>query len=658
VPRPKPAPIAEHELNAAISELIDFYRTQDSAIEDVREVVEGRNAVPVDDAYKTTGFVVRDPSVTDHVLTKSAELTVNRPKLQLTYGEGKGDETQAHQKLIAKLEPAFESLILDDAGKQGETYARVGGSLCQDGGAWSSLIVDLDAWKGPGNRYSIKLKKFSDDDGYPVTAGAKSAESKYIEKTDEAKRRARSVLKWQYHDPKTVYPVWLGDDELGAMFVVTERPKWTTLSEYGLTLDAAGNIVDVAVGQATQQNAPHPVGEKIRCVAHWTAKSVTYFVSSGKAVRKVDGWDHNYGFVPFAWSFGWRLPHWSNIKTGWGSASVLLQTVKYVSYLKTLHANLAAASVAPPYKRTVPEGGDVVRDKAGKPVEVTLLPVNGVLNLQPGEDIAPIAQADPNPHIREQIAMEMQRLQELRGPVASGNLNDAQNGFAIESVKSDRTVKSSPFTSGLQGHLEQVTRMAFRLIREKIKETVWVKPRMDKPTGHMAISPDDLTDEPLIHWDISPEQPAGAIVEGRYWHERLQAGTAGPDQAITAMGDNPADVYEDQLRAEVRKDPVIHQLALAETFAEYARGDLLARFGQLQQMVASGQVPPGGGGAMGLGQGGMVGDAGAQAMSPNGQGATPQTAQAAGIGPPVAGMPSRFGVPGQAARAMVQDLGA
>lgn len=666
--RTTPRAVTEQDLASAIAELEAFYRPQDDAIQHARDVVEFKNTVPLDDAYTTTGYVVRDPTATDHVLATGMMLTVNRPKLQLLF-EG---ASQEKQRLVAKLEPALEALVLDDAGHRGETYRRVGMALAQDGGAWSSVVADLDAWKGPGGRYGIKRGAkdkdgkpvYADDDGYPTAPRSRSGDEKYVEATDEAKRRARCVLDWRPVDAKTVYPVWLGEHDLGAVFVVTEHPCWSTLAEHHLVLDRDGKIVDEAVGQPMPPDT-RPVGETVRKVEHWTAKTVTYFLQYKTSVRKVEGWDHNYGFVPFVVTYGWRLPHWTNIKVAWGSAGVMLPSVEYLSYLKTLHANQAAGSLAPPFKRTVPLGGDPVRDPQdpGKTLPTTQLLPNVVLNLQPGEDILPIAQAEPNPHLREQIAMEREQLATLRGPVATGNLNDAQNGYAIEAIKSDRRVKSNAYIAGLQDHLEQVTDYAIRLLRDKIKETVWVRPRADKQAGWMSISADALADQPLVSWDVSPEQPSGAIVEARHWHERLAAGTAGPDQAITALGDNPQDVYEDQLRAEIRKDPTIHALALAEVFAEYARGDLLTRYGAAQQQVQTGLVAPpgqqvpGGAGAAGLGRGGVPGDTGALTLAPGGQGATPVSPQAAGIAGPVAGMPAGGGFAPQAAAASVQDLG-
>jgi hypothetical protein len=646
VARPAPKAISEQDLQAAVSELTDFYTTQDTAIQHGRDVVEFTNTIPLDDAYKTTGYVVRDATATDHVLSTGMMLTVNRPKLQLTY-EGGGDKKE---KLVAKLEPALTALVLDDAGHRSETYKRVGMSLVQDGGAWSMPLFVPDVWT---ERWRIKRKGFADDAGYPAAKGSQSAEEKFLTATDKAKRRAaKSVLDWRYLDPKTVYPVFLGEHDLGAVLIVTEHPRWRTLAENGLALDRDGNIVDQVIGQGQPETGPRRAGETIRKIEHWTAKSCSVFLVAGKSTRRIESWDHGYGFLPVVWTLGWRLPHWSNVKVGWGAAGVMLGSVEYLSYLKTLHANQAAGSVAPAYQRTVPLGGDVVRDNLGKPVPYTELRPNAVLNLNPGETIEPIQSAQVNQHIREQIAMEQQQLSDLRGPVASGNLNDAQNGFAIESVKSDRKVKHAAFIEGLDDHLSQVTEMIIRLIRDKIKETVWVRPRADKAAGWMSISPSDLEDEPLITWDISPEQPSGAIVEGRYYHERLQAGTIGPSMAIERMGDNPSDVNEDILEGLMRKDPLYVQLAQQELVSELGRGDLLARYQQLKQQFATGQVPPSGGPSVGgsMGAGGSPGDTAALTMSPNGAGAMPIPNNQAGI-------PTGGGFSPQGATAQIQNLG-
>lgn len=651
----RPKPVTEQDLNRAVAEVQHFYASQDTAIEHVREVVELRSTVAVDDKYKSTSFVARDPTATDHVVTTGTMLTVNRPQLQLKY-EGKGD---AKQKLVARLEPALESLILDDAGKDGATYTRVGMALAQDGGAWSSLVADLDAWKGPGQRYAIKRKDYEDDEGYPTASGSKSADDKYLDATDKAKRKAhRCVLRWDYRDAKTVYPVWLNDDELGAMFVVTEHPKWTTLSEYGLTTDYEGNLVDIAVGQPMPENEPRPVGEKIKKIEHWTANDVNYFVVGAKkdgqpSVRKVLSINHRYGFVPFAWSFGWRLPHWNNIKVGWGAAGIMLQSVEYLSFLKTLHANEAVRSLVGSYKRIIPAGGDPVRDpRTGNPVPVTQMVPQAILNLQPGEDIQPIDQVQPNPHLREQIAMEREAVMTMRGPVAAGNISDAENGFAIESVKSDRKVKNSPFIDGLSKHLKDVTTMAMRLVRGKIKETVWVKGGGRTEAAWLSIKVDDLDDEPLVRWDISPEQPSGAIVEGRYYGEQQAAGFIGPSEAIEKQGRNPADVFADILEGQMRQDPLYVELAKQEMVAEFSRGDLLRRFQEAKQAFLSGTVQPQGGPEMGgaMGAGGVPGDFGALAMAPGGAGANP-------IPMAQAGVPTGGGFSPQGATAMVQDLG-
>lgn len=664
LPRRRAPKITEANVLRIAEEMIAFYAEQDTAIQHVRDVVERKNDVGVSKDYQTTGYQVRDGTVTDHVLGTGTMLTANRPQLQLSFPEGGGSKKK--QDLVKTLEPATEALVLDDAGRNSETYRRVGMSLAQDGAAWSLVTIQQHRWE---NVLKVKRADYADDEGYdPLEpAGKESREGKYLKALDKAKRSAKGLISWTYLDPKTVYPIWLGEDELGALIVVTEHPRWTTLAEYGLTLNGDGKIVEEAIGQP-QPEYTVTAGETVRKIAHWTAECVFYYLSCNGSAKMVEKVEHGYGFIPVAYSFGWRLPHWSNIKTGWGSAAVLCPAVEYVSHLKTLHANQTAGSIAPPYKRIVPQGLDVVRDPGNnQEVQTQRILPNTIYNLRPGEDIVPFQQAQPSQHLTQQIEMEMQQVTDLRGPVATGNLSDADNGFAIESVKSAGKVKNSPFIQGCADHLHQVTGMVYRLIREQLTGVgpIYVQPRTDKADGLMTIDPEDLADEPRYYWDISPEQPAGAMVEARGYHERMQAGTLGPEAAIERMGDNPAEVFEDILRGQMRQDKLWQEMAKAEMVSEYGRGDLYARFVALQNWAATGAVGPNGEPGMmdrnaamvggNMGAGGMPGDFAGMAMTPGGDQTT--TMAGAGIGSPVEGAPARVGVPTQAATAQIQSLG-
>ena len=668
--------ITEENVVRFAEELITFYGTEDAAIKHMRSVVERRNDVGVGPDYQTTGYQVHDGTVTDHVLGTGTMMTANRPNLQLTY-PGKEGQSKT-EDLKAKLEPALEALVLDDAGSDGKTFARVGMSMAQDGAAWSLVTIQKHRWD---HVLKVKRADFADDTDYdPFKPDAvlnggrrpRSGEKKYVEAVERAKRRAKGLISWTYLDPRTVYPWWLGEEDLGALIVVTEHPRWMTLAEYGLTLNRDGKIAEEALGQP-QPEFTVTAGETVRKIAVWTAQSVVYYLACNGSARQVETVEHGYGFIPVAWDFGWRLPHWSNCKTGWGAAAVISPNVEYVSHLKTLHANQTAGSIAPPFFREVPAGLDVVRDAQGNELKEQRVQPNTIYNGRPGEKISAFPTAQQNAHLTEQIRMEQEQIVDLRGPVATGNLSDAENGFAIESMKSAGKVKNAPFIQGAASHLTQVTKIAVRLIREQLSDVgpIYVEPRTDKASGLMTITAEDLEEEPRIFWDISPEQAAGEMVQNRGIHEQLQAGTLGPEMAITKQGNNPAEVFDDILRGEMRKDPLWREMAKSEMVSEYGRADLYARFVALQQWGETGgvagpdgMVPPPNppmdavGGAMG--SGGMPGDVAAQTISPGGAGATPVAAPM-GIGSPVEGAPARVGVPQQAALAslqpVAQDLG-
>ena len=57
----------------------------------------------------------------------------------------------------------------------------------------------------------------------------------------------------------------------------------------------------------------------------------------------------------------------------------------------------------------------------------------------------------------------------------------------------------------------------------------------------------------LLDWKMDPERPSAKLIEERYWHERVEKGTAGRHQAITEMGSNPDEVDDDRELDRIRQ---------------------------------------------------------------------------------------------------------
>lgn len=646
----KKHPISIDLLKKLIEETERTYADQDAAIEEGRACLEWRNDIPIGSDYLTTGFKVRSAEYVDEIIRVGSLLTANEPTCQVTFKS----DAETKQQLQDKIEQATVAMLLRAAGHEGKTYKRVGKSGAQDGGAWSRMVWKSERWE---DVFRVKRDDFEDDEGYdPLRPGKKkSRDTKYVEQVEQLKKGAPFPITWDYIDPKTVRPLWRSDGELSAVLVVSERPLWSTLRDYGLTL-SNGEVTPEMIGepQPPKRNATSATtATTIRFVEHWDDTYVTYFLDHGRGYQ-IDQFAHDYKCIPFAHSYGETLAHQGNIKVGLSAGYVLKSSVDYLSYLKTLHANLAAKSIAPTYQRQVPQGLDVVRNAKGQVQETTEIKPNQIINLRPGESIQPFTQAESNPQIREQITMTQEQVQQLRGPQTTGNLNDASNGFAIQSVLSEYRIRLSPYISGLQDHLKQATVLLHKLIKHKGQQTVYVQ----GPGGQwLSLGPDDLAEGFDVEWDISPETPSAKIVERRHIVEGIQAGLETVEGGIIAEGRSPAEVRKQQLKEMLRQTPEYQQMATAEFLAQAGRGDLALRYAAAAQLAQTGVIPPSPDLAGGMGAGGLPGDFGAMTMAPGGVGANP--AQMAPMQTPgsVPGQPSGPVVPTQAATASVQSLG-
>ena len=116
------------------------------------------------------------------------------------------------------------------------------------------------------------------------------------------------------------------------------------------------------------------------------------------------------------------------------------------------------------------------------------------------------------------------------------------------------------------------------------------------------------------------------MIQARYAHERLAAGTYGKDEAVSFLGDNPDEIRRSIARDRIRASPEYTKWLDAQVFMAAGRGDLLQKAQDAEQLALQGQVAAqGGGGAPqpgvfeGGGPGaGAVPDLAALAAAPNG----------------------------------------
>ena len=704
-------PPDDQYLLALRRELEDYYQTQDEQIDRMRRVRQMEEPVLLPKKYRLIDIEVRSPVVADEVQRVSATLGINWAKLAVT-PTAETDKGQEN----ATLRESWTEEVLRTAGQRIDgvdtLYAAIDAAV-GDGGAWTKFVFSKDLWI---NRFKLRLRQFKDDledfedeepifgpDGEPVLDEktgepllkqvtkqrvAKTATSKHEEAIEAAVKGAGPPFTWVCCDTRQVYPVWQGG-KLAEVLEVQERPVSSVFRQYRLDYDADGNLgqdllpdetweAQVANQDASAGNAGVRADRSVIFLEHWDDEWVSYYCESrnladstkrtGKVVAQ---WKHGYGQVPYFYAPGICMSFWRNRKTGWGVAEMLRWLVEYQAFLMTLHAQVAARDTLPPFQQVstdqaYPLEGEEPDDTQDDDVP-DVWELRQILKNAPGRELKPLPTPDTAQALEKQIALIDQMIEKLRSvrpsSMIGGGLDGA--GFAISQLLAEARVRHDPIAQNIERMLERVTRFAWKLVREKLKEAVWIYVQGPKGGGKWrSAGPDDLGDDVRIRWRLDPERASAKLIEARYWHERVKAETASLDQAITAMGDNPDEVREQRAMDAIRKTDFYQQRLLKRLAEKVGAGDaiqaaiadMLVQRSQAAQMAQGGIAGPAA--AMGAGAGQVVPDLANLALSPNGAGAQGMPATG-GMGPSngsVVGAGPGAVVPQQAAAATIQNL--
>lgn len=663
--KPRSAPAEEQAVLDLKASLERFYNDQDADIDYLRDVRLLRRRVDLPDEYRLNDIEIRDPTITDELDRVVPTFTLNEPELTVTPSPESGEGGERN----ATLREHWTKAVLKAAGtpRHGMPTLSAAVDACAgDGGAITKLLFKNDTWAGA---YTLREKDYADDEGYPEAAGSRSGAAKYSAAVDGAKRDAGIPFKWIACDVRGCYPL-IRDDEFAEMIEVTERPLFDCLAEYGLGLDTAGNLVK-GLGDPQSQTERDAGGDGAplcKFVERWTKTHCTYVVCAenlkGEPTSlQVRHWRHGYGRVPYFSALGRMVNWWKNRKVGWGISKSKAFLVEYMSFLMTLHAQVACRDSLPPMYESLPDGAIPLLGEDGKPIRSEKWRPGEIRIGPPGGNLSIPTFPNSSQNLEKHIALIRDQITQMDAPKAPSNLADADNGFATSLVMSEARIKQDPIGTAIENMLNEVTKFLWHLVRTKVREPVWVEAGEGADRGWLSAGPDDLAPGVGVRWTLNSERPNAQLVEARYWHERVRERTASRKQAIEAMGDNPDEVDEQIAWDEVKASPQYKALLLQRLFQKVNRGDILKQT-LAQQMAQTGQVPgvpgvPGmpGGMPMGMGQlggappamgNGQVPDMGNLAVSPNGAGAAPMNT------PPVSTAP---GPPAQSAAPGIQSLG-
>jgi hypothetical protein len=360
--------------------------------------------------------------------------------------------------------------------------------------------------------------------------------------------------------------------------------------------------------------------------------------------------------VPYDYAPGLTMNHWRNRKVGWGIGRTKLWLVQYRQYLRAMHAQYVARDLLSPlvtYGDT-PAAAVIGDDGLPKETDPTVHP-GEILNLPPGRQLQRIQYPDAST-LEKHMALIDGAIRDLESPRVTTLSGMEGAGFAISQVLSYSRTRVGPIRHGIESLLKGQTEKLWTLIRERANEKVYVfSGGIDVGSGKAAaefigFGPSDLQRPMRIQWEVQSSLPTDELMVARYWHERLQAGTAGRDEAVGGMGDNPDEIRRSIARDQIRASEPYKKWLYAEVFMNAGRGDLLQKAQEAEQMALGGQLgaggaAPTGGLAPGVFEGapGGVPDLAALAQSPNGAGVQPPSGPAVMAGAAAAGQPQQAG---------------
>jgi len=625
-------------LLALQTELQDSYKTQDDDIDEMRAVREMR--VPAmqgtDPAYQMVSVDPRDPDITEEAFQQTAILTLERPKLSIVGGEGDTAQTVA-----SKLEHWTEETLWQCGTREPgmDTMTQVTDACLNDGGAWSKLLWAGDLWQ---HRYAIPS---------PTSSDSGDAWQQYDKLTEDAKKKAGPPFAWLYVDPRNIYPQRSGG-VLDEVLEVSEMTMRSAFRKYRLSRDTDGNIVPEELGEPMSgtDHTRNPL-TKVSFLEHWDRTYVSYAVVGRNHSQEPTGYivkqfKHRYPFgVPYDYAPGLTMNYWRNRKVGWGIGRTKLWLVKYRQYLRAMHAQYVARDLLSPLVSYGDSPAAAVGTGDGLPRENTDMALHPgeILNLPPGRQLQRIEYADAST-LEKHMGLIDQAIRDLESPRVTTLSGMEGAGFAISQILSFTRTRVGPIRHGLEALLDGQTDKLWSLVRERAGEKVWVfygggeVGSKKAATEFIGFGPKDLERPMHVHWEVQAQLPTDEMIQARYAHERLAAGTYGRDEAVTYLGDNPDEIRRSRARDEIRESPAYKQLLQANIFMLAGRGDLLQKAQEMEQRAAEGQLaqaglPPGGGPAgqqpqpgvfEGGGPGmGAVPDMGALAAAPNGAGVNP-----------------------------------
>lgn len=298
-------------------------------------------------------------------------------------------------------------------------------AIVGDGGGWTKFLFNRHLWE---LRYGLPAFETID------------AAKDYDRLSEEAKRDAGPPFVWPSVDVRTMYPLFSGGT-ISAGLEVQKRPLSTVLRKYRLSLDKGGNLIPLEAGAPTW-STKEMASASVDVLEYWDDVWCGYVVchtnKRGKqSLHRTPFSRHGYQQVPYFFSPGRWMNHWRNRKVGWSVSESKRWLVEYLSYLLTLHAQVAARDALPPGLLEVPDTAAPLLGKDGKPLLSEKYKPGQIRIGRPGERLNVMQFPNTSTGLEKHIALVMDMISRLETPKVGKDVGQDGSGFNTSLILSE-----------------------------------------------------------------------------------------------------------------------------------------------------------------------------------------------------------------------------
>ena len=282
---------------------------------------------------------------------------------------------------------------------------------------------------------------------------------------------------------------------------ISERSVRDMASQYNLGLEKGGVVV-LGPDHSEPEALAHAYGRTARFFQHFTATHCTYMGEFDGGLVAFTQFEHHMGRHPYFFMPGLMHGSWRGRKVGWGVSANKQWLVEFRSFLLTLALKDVIQQVGKSIFMEVPESASQILGPTGAPLGPVPIPQHSLIYGRPGMAMRAVPIEGITPALTQLLSYITEMKEQTDTPKPNANLGAIEGGagFGISQILAEVATRHSPFARHIEAGLVELTRFAWSLVREVLREPVGVEHAGGKPRGQhrvskaawLTVGPDDL----------------------------------------------------------------------------------------------------------------------------------------------------------------------